>query len=332
MQVVRPILAALMVSTALCAPALGQEVVPPKPEDPNVPKALPTNPNLRSVVFRQDIRVKFIGNPERATVITFAPNEQVKRFVFGDAVSRAEDEAIWTTINQEEVQQAPLRNHLHLWANRVGYTTIQVVTSVDEGTRPDRVYQFAALVRDLPAECKNKPDDFCDDPDATYGLTFVYPDQERQRVAEERRQATETANVQRDERQRQNTFRTARARLAVDHYGGADRNWCWERQGHAEIAPMLNTVSNNQQETTLNYGGRPLPAFSLVKADGKDGDVIMPVMRDGLVVLPIVAPRIRTRLGKDKVLDLINCGQNTIPSSPGTGTISPDVYRVVKTQ
>ncbi len=325
MQGVAIVAAALALGVVL--PALAEDKV--VLDTSNFPVAVRQDPNMRTATYSHSVRYRIVGNVGRATVISFGPDEKVKRFVFGDAVSDVDTPNIWTTAEKDEVEGSPLNNHLHMWGQRPGRTNLIVVTAMDDGG-PDRVYQFDAMVRPAPT-CA--PDaQYCDDPQATYGLRFLYPEDDRRR-AQERSAAARAEHAQRVPAMvQQATHRVARERLAVTHRSGADRNWCWHGQGDAVLGPNRDSVSDNRQEITMDFGGRPVPAFALVDPHGKDGDTIQPIPRDGLIVLPLIASRIRMRLGDSMVMDLINCGQDQTPLRHGTHTARPDVYRTVRTR
>lgn len=134
--------APLVAAVALAALALGlpspaTALDEPRPVDP-------TEPHMRTLPYNPAGRTLLVGTVGRATVITFGPDEQVKRVVLGV-------ENFWEPPNAQALAQSPLNNVLPLWAVAPGRTTLQVVTA--RHGAPDRVYQFAAEVRPLPRTC-----------------------------------------------------------------------------------------------------------------------------------------------------------------------------------
>lgn len=331
--------AATAVLALLGAPPLGAAAhaqpaaatAAPAGPDPNVPAALAEDQNMRAIDFNPNARTRLVGSIGRATVVAFAAEEEVVRVIFGDGGKA------WEGPDPAEIKEAPLGNVLYLFPREAGYTSLQVVT---RGPRGNRVYQFAAEARPLPAACTGRPGR-CDDPDATYGLHFRYPqDEAAARAAEQRRQAEERRRLWEAEAPLREARRDAaqqaamRGRLDTDPFvGGACRNWRYEAEandaGRARIVP--DRVTDNGQETALVFeGNRPVPAFYVVGADGATETPVRGAQRGhDTVVLPVVAPEIRLRLG-EAVVHLYN--RNILPPScvPGTFTTSPDVARVLR--
>lgn len=290
---------------------------------------------MRVVDYSPNARVRAVGTVGYTSLLlSFAPDEQIKRVVFGDGGET------WDGPDGEEIKQVPLNNHLNLWPKKPGYTTLQVITRRANGS--DRPYQFALVAREPTPACRTAPAPaVCDDPDATYGLSFRYPEDERAVRAAE---AAERARRWRDEaplraeRQAQAQLVAARDRLEVDFFaGGACRNWMYEAEGNAagKAALVPDDVADNGQEVAFRFkGGREVPAFLLPAANGKDEQPVRPSYRGGdVAVLPLVAPEIRLRLG-DAVLHVYNRdpdrGRKVAECDPGTGTTSPDVVRALR--
>lgn len=330
--------AAVLAVAALPAPTSAQSRArPTQPSgaapavDPNTPVRTAEDANMRVVPYSPGARVRLVGTVGTSVVLTFASDEQIKRVVFGDGGET------WEGPDGEEIKQVPLNNHLNLWPKKPGYTTLQVVTRRGDGT--DRPYQFALVAREPKPACRAAVEPaVCDDPEATYGLRFGYPDDERAAKAAE---AAERSRRWRDEaplraqRQAHAQLVAARDRLEVDFFaGGACRNWRYEAEGNAagKAALVPDDVADNGQETAFRFkGGREVPAFFIPAANGKDEQPIRPNHRGGdAAVLPLVAPEIRLRLG-DAVLHVYNRdpdrGRKVAECEPGTGTTSPDVVR-----
>lgn len=265
--------------------------------NPNIPVSTPEDHNVRTIAYSPHIRVRLVGTIGMATSITFDPNEQVKRVVFGDSG------ATWDTPDDEEIKQVPLNNHLHLWPKAAGYTTLHVFTQRDGG--PDRPYLFAVEARKKPGDCEDNPVG-CDDPEATYALIFRYPEDER--LAKEREREAERQR-RLDEAPKRAQIRAiaqreaARDRLEVDFFnGGGCRTWQYTAEaneaGWAFLMPDQGPTDNGG-ETAFRYAnGRPMPTFYTVAADGKTEQPVLPAVRpDGTAVLPLVTSEIRIRLG-----------------------------------
>ncbi len=321
----RPNAPAVMVVTVLAASALAQG-------DPNTPVVAGPNPNMRIVPYHPHARVQVIGNIGRPTVITFRPGEEVIRVMIGDGGDGAEQS--WEGPSPQEVQESPLENIVYLYPRRPGYTAIAIITRSPKG---QRAYQLGALARGVPP-CGRLA---CDDPEATYGLTFTYPDDERAEREAAARAAAEARRAQREaeaplRQARTEALQTAglRARLETDAFaGGACRNWQYEAEandaGRQRILP--DAVSDNGQETVFVFrGNRELPAFYRLAADGVTEVPIFPVLRGPeTVALQAVAPQFRLRLGQ-AVVHVYN--RHLLPPDcvAQTGTVSPDVARVLR--
>ena len=306
----------LLAATALCAPAaLAQE----KP-DPNVPPPGADDPGMRAQTWRPGIRTRLVLTQGRTALVTFPPEEQIKRVVIGanGKVVAGPDPA--------EVQQAPLANHLPLWAEAEGYTSLQVITAVP--FQPDRPYQFAVEVRKPPADGK-------DDPQATYGLTFTAPPGGAPRPAQTEAQRQER-RAQAAEILARRQQEAAAARLRTTHLERDDAcdGWLYEARGSRALAP--DAVWNNGRETFLAYAaGRPVPAVFAVGQDGAEASVatsVRPATADGreVFVLPFVAPTVRLRLGETGVLDVLDRNPRRAGCDAGTYTPRRDVVRQVR--
>ncbi|MDO9711777.1 TrbG/VirB9 family P-type conjugative transfer protein [Paracraurococcus lichenis] len=318
-------LAPALLAVALAVPTLAQA-------DPNTPAVAGPNPNMRTVPYHPHARVQIIGNPGRPTVITFRPGEEVIRVMIGDGGDGAEQS--WEGPSPQEVQESPLENIVYLYPRRAGYTAIAIITRSPRG---QRAYQFGALVRGIPP-CGRPA---CDDPEATYGLAFTYPDDERaereaaaRAEAEARRVRWEAEAPMRQARAEALQTAGMRARLDTDTLaGGACRNWRYEAEANATGRERIlpDEVSDNGQETVFVFrGNRELPAFYRLAADGTTEVPVFPVLRGPeTVALQAVAPQFRLRLG-EAVVHVYN--RHLLPSDcvSRTGTTSPDVARVLR--
>lgn len=283
------------------------------------------DPNIRTQAYRSDSRILLVGTMRRSTTITFGTDESVVRMIFGD-------DEIWEGPDPATLGSTPLKNHLPLWPKKPGRTNLQVITS--RPNHPDRVYQFATIVRDTPENGE-------DDPEATYGLTFLYNVREaaasaaRTRpVAEGVRASSQAARITYEHALRQDDEAAAR-RILQSHYRYVPEaavntgiNWRYVARGSGEIAP----------EVAFNVGGvtyfrfppnAPLPAVFVLLADGSE-TATAPSMIGGYMTFHMVTRRFRLRAGSS-VLDIINLGFNaSTRSMPNTGTTRPNVRRELR--
>ena len=314
---------ALLAATALTAPALAQ------PTNPNVPQVRAEDRNMRVQNYSPFVRTRLVGTIGRPILVTLDPAEEIKRIIVGDAkVLEGPDPA--------EVKETPLGNNVPLYPTNPGQTTVQIITQ--RPGLPDRPYQFSVVSRPVPDFCREQAAE-CDDPEATYGLTFRYPEDEavakaaaRETEARATRERWLAAAPARQAARMQSQQVAMRERLEVDFFGGGGyRNWRYEAEGNAagRAALVPDKVTDNGQETAFLYAGnRAVPSFFTVAPDGSEQSV-QPVMRGAVAVLPQVVQEWRVRLG-DAVLVVHNRAYSSTGYNPGTGTTSPDVVRVIR--
>ena len=283
-------LATLLALCAVTAPAHALDAPSPGKLDAHI----------RTVAYTPYDRTLIVGVIGRSTTITFGPTERIERVTFGS------EDPPWEGPDPSKVGNAPLRNNLPLWPLKTGRSNMQVTTLLPNGD--ERLYQFALVVHDAPTG-----DD--DDPAATYGLIFTYPQ-------DVRRAALQAARARQADQQQ----RIAAEQLATDYWYG-DRNWHYIAQGKDKgIAPL--EVSDNGELTAFRFpGNTEVPAIYVVDATGAER--LAPFeMKDDVVVVQTTAAHFRLRLG-EQVLEIYNRGYDPIGQNPGTGTTSPDVVRKV---
>ena len=109
----------------------------------------------------------------------------------------------------------------------------------------------------------------------------------------------------------------------------APRNWRYVARGDAGIAPR--EVSDDGNSTSFRWPGNlRTPVIYAVDAKGEESIVPYTVQADVLVV-PRVAPLWRLRLNRE-VLDVMNVGYDPVGRNPGTGTGTPDLTRVIRSE
>lgn len=290
----------VLFGAALCGAAWAQEIPRPGGRDPT----------MRTQPYRSDSRIQIVGTMRRSTTITFGAEESVVQVIFGD-------DEIWEGPDPTSIGSRSLRNHLPLWPKKPGRTNIQVITA--QRGKPDRIYHFVTVVRETPP-------DGADDPEATYGLTFTYPDDRR---AEAQATARATASTRRAEAQRQDEMRASDRLQTARVFRGELTNWRYIARGDFSLAPT--EVADDGRETALRFpGNRQVPAIFVIGDDGTEQATPFVMTRDGeLLVVQRTAREFRLRLG-GAVLQIYNVGFDPVGSNPGTGTNRPDVVRELR--
>lgn len=285
-------------------PAMALSVPPPGAADPHI----------RTVPYDQMNRTVLIGEIGRETTITFGADERIGRVVFGQP-----DAELWNGPDPKDVKDQALQNNLPLWPMKVGSTNMQVTTDLPDGSQ--RIYQFALYA-------KVAGSDGTDDPDATFGLIFTYPQVVKQEAIaawKSRKEAAEKTS--------------AKARLAVDVFYG-ERNWRYVSRPNSVWVennwPKPEVSDNGQLTAFLFQGNVPEPAIYIVDIPtcGPGGhERLAPFAnQNGLDVVQTTAQHFRLRLG-DAVMEVCNLNFDPIGQNPGTGTTTPDVVRqVIRTQ
>ena len=283
-------LATILAICAVTAPAHALDSPLPGKQDPHV----------RTAAYSSFDRTLIVGVIGRSTTITFGPTERIERVTFGS------EDPPWEGPDPSKVGNAPLRNNLPLWPLKTGSSNMQVTTLLPNGD--ERLYQFALVVHDAPTGND-------DDPAATYGLIFTYPQDVHQAAV----QAIRARQAQADQK-------VAAERLATDYWYG-DRNWHYVAQGKDKgIAPL--EVSDNGRLTAFRFpGNTEVPGVYIVDSTGAER--LAPFdMKDDVMVVQTTAAHFRLRLG-EQVLEIYNRSYDPVGQNAGTGTTSPDVVRTV---
>ena len=163
-----------------------------------------------------------------------------------------------------------------------------------------------------------------------YSVQFTYPaDIAAARAAAARAEAARTAA--------QNEAALVKAQAAAateimtsartDPYAGP-RNYAYVGQGSRSLEPAA--VWDDGYSTVFEFAGNSrIPSIFVINPDGKEATADYSVSGD-VVQLGVTAREFRLRDGHT-VLNVYNLGYNTVGGNPGTGTTSPDVTRVLKT-
>lgn len=305
--------AALLAAAAVVFPLSAYALETPTPSK--------ADPNIKTAPYDPMNQVLLVGTVGRSSTVIFGKDEHVTRFVAETEIPAGTHP--WKSPDAKELQGNPLGNVLPLMPIHEGHSTAQVITKSPDGTQ--RVYQFylVALAPKSDADCLTSD---CDDPRATYGLTFTYPAQEKKAKVEARQVAWKARHEQ-----------DLKDRVKTDIFYGT-RNWRYVAQGTRRAKTLLapDEVSDNGAVTAFLYlGNRRVPSIYVCTAEPcteKDERQVTPVPMQDLLVVQETARHWRLRFGenRDAVLDIWNDGYDPIGANPGTGTTSPDVIRVVR--
>ncbi len=159
-----------------------------------------------------------------------------------------------------------------------------------------------------------------------YSVQFTYPIQEAEAAAaKSRAEAAETAKL--------NAQAAAKAQLvaadAIMRNGRIDpHNYRYVARGDHSLAPV--SIWDNGYSTVLTFpGNTAIPSIFVINPDGKETTATYSV-HGNVVVIDQTAWEIRLRYG-GTVLNIYNLAYNTVGNNPGTGTVSPDVSRIIST-
>lgn len=247
----------------------------------------------------------------RVRIVDYNPNDVVRlttffgvstHVQFGDKekildIATGDDQA-WAMIPRSG-------NHLFIKPRATkADTNLTVVTD-------KRVYQFALMVR----EDKRNNDKAWRDPNLIFSLSFRYPDEEEAKT----KAALEAARQQ-----------VAQENLAdrLDRAKDKVTNYDYWVAGALEVSPT--TVRDNGRFTRLTFGNnRDMPAIYAVDSEGAES-IISANVEGNEIVIHRVYKKLILRKGTfvaclvNKSFDFDSGKDNT------TGTIAPDVKRVIK--
>jgi len=234
-------------------------------------------------------------------VVTFASDETVTAVAVTDS---------------KDLAAMPRGNYL-FFKSRAALSPqpVVVLTSGSHGTRR-YVFDVSTFVATTMT---------ADNPDIYYSVQFTYP---ADIAAQQKQKAIANAAAWRRERERlltEERIERARAALADPFIG--TRNWHYVAQGDRSLQPL--EVFDNGYSTVFRFpGNMRIPAIFMLNPDGKEATANYAVKGD-MVIVGSVARGWRLRDG-NTVLCIWNQAYNPIGNNPDTGTISPDVERVVR--
>jgi type IV secretion system protein VirB9 len=263
---------------------------------------------------RADQRMRYLAyNPNQVVhlstavgatlVVTFGQKETVTAVAVSDS---------------KDLAALPRGNYLFFKARAaLPPQPVIVLTSSEAGSRR---YVFEVTTRPM-ASLDVEQDDLY------YSVQFTYPADEaaaRRKVAEER-QASLRAQTAAAEAQKLHDALEART---GNPYVGA-RNWHYVAQGDHSLIPL--DVFDNGYTTVFHFPGNVrIPSIYAIDPDGREATANYSV-KDGYVEVGQVSRGWRLRDGHT-VLSIWNTAFNPVGNSPETGTVSPNVERVIKEQ
>lgn len=253
------------------------------------------DPRVRYVIYDPANVVRIVGNFRTSIEVSFADDESVYRGAIGDAT---------------EWELVPTDNIIFLKPRETtGNTNLQIVTTRPDGRK--RSYQFELIApksTDVP------------EADAVFAVRFLYPDDD---AAKERALAAQKS----EEIRRAAADREIEAKLGAMPTTATVRNVKYSAQGFEALEPT--EVYDDGRSTYLRFpGARELPAVFIVTPDGTEAAVDRDVRGD-VVVVHAIAQELRLRRGP-KVLSIYNEGWDPSGAVTTTGTVRPDVSRVLK--
>ncbi|KAA3509392.1 P-type conjugative transfer protein VirB9 [Agrobacterium vitis] len=259
------------------------------------------DPRMRYLAYNPDQVVHLSTAVGATVVVTFGANETVTAV----AVS-----------NSKDLAALPRGNYLFFKASKVLQPQpVIVLTASDAGMRR---YVFSLTTKTMSRLDKETPDLY-------YSVQFTYPAD----AAAARRKETEQRELA--GRLRAQTQYQHRAQDLLDQptatgVPGA-KNWNYVAQGNRSLGPL--EVFDNGSTTTFRFPGNVrVPSIYVVNPDGKEATANYSVKGD-YVEVASVAREWRLRDGHT-VLCIWNKAYDAIGRKTGTGTVRPDVMRVLK--
>jgi type IV secretory pathway VirB9-like protein len=335
----RPLLA-LLAGTVLAWPALAVLAAPASspaqapPPDP----AVSNDPTVRVIPYDPLHVETLIGTLGMQTSITVSPKEHITRLTFGDQADNS-DSQVFEGPDPDQLKQG-LKSNVSLWPHKAGRTNLVMLTEDEKGI--EHPYRLVLVVRDPAGEklaSNDKPatDAVPPPPLPTYGLVYSYPEQERAERTEQARQRWVQRRAVAAVRLVKAQAAAAAAQLDRAQAAPCDvgkGNPRYVGQGDRNLAPLSQDgrlqVCDDGQATYFRYPGNTAPPSVFVPTpDGKHEEFVAKHMRGDWLVAERIAPEFHLRDGQ-AVLYVWNKGYDPIGTKPATGTVSPDVERIVR--
>lgn len=256
-----------------------------------IPTGASQDSRVRFVNYQPYNIARIVGSLRSSVQVEFAADEEIAHVALGNSVA-------W--------EVAPAGNILFLKPREnQPVTNISVVTTRRDGST--RSYQMELTVREGTVEVGQN---------TYFYVKYRYPADE----AERRRQAAAARTVAAQAEEADNV-------LGI-HESYGPRNWRYSVQGSQALEPQ--SVYDNGKVTTFAFvGNQEMPAIYIENSDGTES--LVPKSVDGnLVLAHAVSRKFILRRGGD-VLCVFNEAYDRVGINPETGTTSPSVERVTRT-
>lgn len=263
------------------------------------PTAGRLDPRMRSLAYDPDQVVRLSTAVGATLVVSFGANETVT------AVAAS---------NSKELSALPRGSYLFFKASQVlSPQPVIVLTTSDAGIRR---YVFNISTKAMSSLDKEQPDLY-------YSVQFRYPADE---AAVRRKEAEQRAALHRIRAEAASQERT-QAALNQPAADPVTNNWHYVAQGDRSLLPI--EIFDNGFSTVFRFPGNVrIPSIYTVNPDGKEATANYSVNGDYLEV-SLVSREWRLRDG-NTVLCIWNTAYDPLGRRPGTGTVKPDVRRVLK--
>ncbi|ABC92919.1 MULTISPECIES: P-type conjugative transfer protein VirB9 [Rhizobium] len=258
------------------------------------------DPRMRYLAYNPDQVVHLSTAVGATLVVSFAANETVTAV----AVS-----------NSKTLAALPRGNYLFFKASQVlPPEPVVVLTASDAGMRR---YVFSISSSTLAHLDKEQPDLY-------YSVQFAYPADE---AAARRKEAQDKAAADRLRGEAQYQRRAADLLDQPATTGATgDRNWHYVAQGDRSLLPL--EVFDNGFTTVFRFPGNVrIPSIYTIDPDGKEA-VANYSVKGSYVEISSVSSGWRLRDG-NTVLCVWNTAYDPVGRRPDTGTVRPDVKRVL---
>jgi len=286
---------------------------------------LPDQNVIRKEAYSPDVMTTITMEKGKVTDIVVSETETVKRVVLYSTDGPV------TALPAADANQTAMLNNIPLFGHSVGSTDLVLITSDKANEERERAYLLNIKVVEAPSDGSIVPG---------VTLKLVYTYEVQQKAAQ-----VQIAQVSWQQKKEDQKLEQARARLNVDVFYGP-QHWAYMTHGKdVDLAPV--EAHDNTRITALRYPANMAHPAIFKVLDGVQGkpsvcqgkrptkeelrapeQAVNTVVRDDMIVIQETAPHWRLRSGTE-VMDLYGCEYDPIGYNPGTGTLSPDVWRKV---
>lgn len=265
----------------------------------DTPTAGKLDPRMRSLAYDPNQVVRLSTAVGATLVIRFGSSETVTAV----AVS-----------NSKDLAALPRGNYLFFKASQIlPSQPVIVLTASDAGMRR---YVFSISTKAMSRLDQEQPDLY-------YSVQFSYPDDEAAARRKEAEQKAATRRRRAEVEYQQRTLEVLKRPAA----NPASDNWHYVAQGDRSLLPI--EVFDNGFTTVFRFPGNVrIPSIYTINPDGKEATANYSVKGDYLEV-SVVSREWRLRDGST-VLCIWNTAYNPVGRKPDTGTVRPDVRRVLR--